>query len=505
MNEPTCDRWISLCDQAACGRELSHSDRNWLEQHAKTCPQCSTESSFWARLGSVIDEPNVLNEPLPPRASPPNHRGAGPLLLSRYGWALGMAAGVALTLSGALIVRQKTAPGTEAPKHQPARLLSIAGRVHVEGAAAAAGERLSAGQRIRTDSGLACVAIADSITTCLAENSDAELDLANASRLIVRLTRGRLIARLDKQPRGRQFCVETPQAAVTAKGTVFSVSVNPEHGTTINLHEGHVALQSRSSVTSAITAPARATIESKIETLALSDEAAAEDQRLLALSALPRNGQRFSLDVSTRPAGAEVGIDGMALGPTPVSAFVASGSRLSVSLAGYAPVAELLPRETGVTVERRFDLVPIETKATLPTGESRLHPSGAGVAASPSSLLARAQALRAQGKYAECAASYRQLISMFPRSDEARASLVSVGELQLSELGQPTQALQSFNGYLRTGGSLTREARYGKIRALQLLGRYTEHQAAVAEFVRDYPNSVQAATLRQRIQTKQPQ
>jgi hypothetical protein len=80
--------------------------------------------------------------------------------------------------------------------------------------------------------------------------------------------------------------------------------------------------------------------------------------------------------------------------------------------------------------------------------------------------------------------------------------LVSLGELELSELGQPAQALRSFESYLHGGGPLTREARFGKIRALQSLGRSSEEQAEISAFLTDYPRSVQAASLRRRVQSR---
>ena len=82
-----------------------------------------------------------------------------------------------------------------------------------------------------------------------------------------------------------------------------------------------------------------------------------------------------------------------------------------------------------------------------------------------------------------------------PRSAEARASLVSLGELQLSQLAEPAAALRSFDAYLAAGGALAQEARYGRIRALRRLGRADAAREATAAFLRDYPGSAQARTL----------
>jgi hypothetical protein len=74
--------------------------------------------------------------------------------------------------------------------------------------------------------------------------------------------------------------------------------------------------------------------------------------------------------------------------------------------------------------------------------------------------------------------------------------MISLGELELGKRNRPVAALEAFSAYLRVGGSLEREARYGRIRALRTLGREGEADAEGAAFLRDYPTSVQAATLR---------
>ena len=86
-----------------------------------------------------------------------------------------------------------------------------------------------------------------------------------------------------------------------------------------------------------------------------------------------------------------------------------------------------------------------------------------------------------------------------PKSAEAHAALLSLAELQLGPLGDAAGALRSYDAYLRSGGGLSQEARYGRIQALGRLGRGAEERAAIEEFVRTYPSSVQARALRARI------
>jgi hypothetical protein len=506
MTDSNCDRWMTMTDRAALGELLSDADRRWLSDHAASCDQCGQESKFWAALGNVMTHPEILELPVTESSSETRKyrsNTAVAWLQGRHSWALGLAAGIALTLGTAWFMREKPKAAIAEPAAPAARLVSIAGKVLLGSRPARAGQVVSATECVKTEQGLACIALSPSITTCLDANSEATLSLEDPKQLAVRLNKGRLMSRLDRQPPGSTYRVETLKAVIVAKGTVFSVRLDAQQNVTVRLHEGRVWMRTPTNQTGDLTAPSQAVIKQEIAVEPWSDQAVIDDKVLLALSSLPRSGQRMRLDVATRPSGANVNVDDLTLGPTPVSAYLADGSRLAVSLQGYAPVTELLPTEPRDTIERSFELAATES-APEPADSEQKANAPALPSASPSALLARAQALRSQGKYRECAATYRQLVASFPRSDEARVSFVSLGELELSDLGQPGRALHSFDNYLRMGGPLTREARYGKIRALQMLGRETEQQSAIAEFLRDYPNSVQAASLRNRQQTRQP-
>jgi len=125
--------------------------------------------------------------------------------------------------------------------------------------------------------------------------------------------------------------------------------------------------------------------------------------------------------------------------------------------------------------------------------------SGDMTVLSAAELLTRARSLRAAGRALEASQAYRRLIATWPRSSEARVGLISLGELELSELSEPGAALRDFSAYLKIRGSLEPEARYGKIRALGRLGRQVEELSEARAFVRDYPSSPQAGDLRTRL------
>jgi hypothetical protein len=118
----------------------------------------------------------------------------------------------------------------------------------------------------------------------------------------------------------------------------------------------------------------------------------------------------------------------------------------------------------------------------------------APAAVPPDAPVASAEALPAGEK---AAALYRAVYAGGPRTPEGRAALVSLGELLLSDLGDPNGALAAFDEYLsRRGGDLTRRAAYGRVRALRALGRDAEERAAAHVFLARYRSGPDADAVR---------
>ncbi|MGK4001392.1 tetratricopeptide repeat protein [Sorangium sp. So ce1036] len=112
-------------------------------------------------------------------------------------------------------------------------------------------------------------------------------------------------------------------------------------------------------------------------------------------------------------------------------------------------------------------------------------------------LLLRAQSRLGQGKTAEALAAYRALLARHPESPEARAALVSLGQIALRQ-GKAAEALGHFERYLAGGGPLAAEARIGRVQCLRRLGRTADERAAIAEFLARHGDSVHAPRLRAR-------
>ncbi len=121
---------------------------------------------------------------------------------------------------------------------------------------------------------------------------------------------------------------------------------------------------------------------------------------------------------------------------------------------------------------------------------------GPGVARRPASrlsagdLLGAARRHVAAGHSARALAVYADLRRQHPRSSEAHAANVSIGELELRR-GHARAALRAFGRYLTGGGGpLAEEAHWGKIRALHRLGEGSRRDAAVQALVIAHPSSV---------------
>ncbi len=494
MRSADCDHWVALSDQAAIGQDVSDRDQAWLVQHARACSDCGREAAFYASLRDAVGRPEMLVVPSP-AARPIARR--SPIRVALFA-TVALAASVAIVAGVARNRGGRTVtPVTVQAPLPAARLLFASGSARLGAGPAQAGQAVTHGERIGTDDGLACMAIASSMTVCLDAMSAATLALADPRQTIVYLEKGRLLARLDHQPEGRTFLVRTSQAEVQAVGTRFSVGISDDGQTQVRLHEGKVTVRAANHVASDLAAPVQARVGDDIRVAPMPAAASRDDDLLSDLSTLPRTETRTIVRLASIPAGADVSFDNVAMGKTPVSTVLAADAHVRLAMAGYVPVNEWISLAAGATIERSFTLTALAVSAERPDRPARAH-RGA-TSPSPSHLLAMAQALRARGAYDACAQVYRRLWSEFPGSEESKVSMISLGELELGKRNHPVAALEAFSAYLRVGGTLEREARYGRIRALRTVGRDGEADAESATFLRDYPTSIQSATLRRQV------
>jgi hypothetical protein len=365
---------------------------------------------------------------------------------------------------------------------------------------AQAGQKVPQGEHLSTGSGLACLGMAGSVDVCLDAASVASFALGDPDQILVYLEKGTLMARLDHQPSGRKFLVRTAGAEVQAVGTRFSVRLESDGRTRVRLHEGKLAVRAASRVTTDLVAPVQADIAEDIRVAPISPSEIGEDRPLADLVAVIRSDMGALVFLASTPMGADVLLDDVSIGRTPISMFLGKAAHVRVSTARHQPVSDWIEVHGQTRIERAFTLAALPEPPAQAVESPSPRPSGAHV--SPGQLLAKAQSLRSRGQYQACARIYRRLWSEFPGSEEAKVSMVSLGELELVQRKSPGSALAAFNAYLRLGGALDREARFGKIRALRALDQRQAVQVETARFLSDYPTSTQAATLRQRAEGK---
>lgn len=533
MSAADCDRWTLLSDQASAGEPLSDKDQAWLAEHASVCRDCGGEQQFYSSLREALGRPEMLVVPSAAPAGRPSSR--KPLIILAWASGLAVAASLAIALGGHLGLHLAL-PGSRPPRPlaapttttttttttMSAHLLFASGEALLGLTPAEAGQPVPQGQRLSTAAGSACMGIADSIDVCLGPASAALFARSDPAQIVVYLEKGSLMARLDRQPGDRKFLVRTASAEVQAVGTRFSVHLADDGNTRVRLHEGKLAVRATNRISTALAAPVQANVAEDIRVLPISPAATGDDQPLADLVEATRGERGASLVLTSTPAGADVLVDDLAIGKTPLSVLLTAAAQVRLSLPGYRPISERIACEScgpGLQrsaaaggfgdapqagerprIERAYTLTAL---AAAPEGPPELPARlRRGGAVSPDQLLAKAQALRARGRYEACAHLYRRLWSEFPTSEEGKVSMISLGELELVHTKSPRTALEAFNAYLRLGGPLEREARFGKIRALRALGRSEDAEAETARFLHDYPTGIQATALRRESHAK---
>lgn len=104
-------------------------------------------------------------------------------------------------------------------------------------------------------------------------------------------------------------------------------------------------------------------------------------------------------------------------------------------------------------------------------------------------LLEQAEAARRSGNARRAANLYQRVIGQGARGPEAGAALISLGQLSLGPLGQPSRARRAFERYLSSRRrSLRQEAYIGLIRSHRALGQSAAAARVTERYRAEYPN-----------------
>jgi ferric-dicitrate binding protein FerR (iron transport regulator) len=547
-----CARWTALADREALDELLSDAERSFKEQHASTCRACGAEAAFfmvlsdWTRSDAVSVSDGAVERVLESlrsnvesaRPKPaPIEESTRPTRPTRPARPLGssarsrLLAGLAAVAAFGLLLSffSSSKPSHPAPIAATRRAL-LTFSSGPSGAAGHAIGELSRGAVVRTSSGSACLRLEPGVSACLGENSELSVTETALEKRRLDLARGRVVAWLEKQPPGAEFSIATKEGRATVTGTTFSVEI--ANGVTlVRVAEGTVVTQYGAQSPRPVSAGQRLILgEANARAMSLAE--AERDRSLARRGSLWSGGDAATLEIPRGAADAWIRLDGVSLGPAPLALLVAPGQhRFEVGVAERVVATNAIRVEPGKHIlevgailralppsERASDgtngtaapmaattgepVLPLPSTTSVPFvappaggPSSAAFPDPTPDARSAAELLRAARALRAEGRLSETARAYALLEKGHPTSAEAIASYVSLGDVRLA-MGDAAGALDAFDAYLGIGGPLAQEARYGRIRALAGLGRAEDAARATDEFLRLYPDSVQARSLR---------
>ena len=444
MSRLDCERWASQFDQQSTESESVEGQTALTAQHLKHCDECSREATAWRELGALVpSETERLERDLHLERAVLEQLDAPtkPLDLRSRRTAPRSKrnwwwGGLAAAALLASTLVWLRVPSNDVPANVT---VGMGTAYDAQGRTHALGDRLRVGQTVSAGAAPLCLLIESGVRACLAAGGSLTLRDAALAHRRLELEHGRIVVELEKQPAGSSFSVSTPAGTATAIGTVFAVErAQNATATDVRVLEGAVVVQQ---------AGAQHTLK------------AGQGKRLSA------GEKTYELDSASR--------------------------RRDLRL--------LKPDSTREDTDEVESVAEQAEPVVAAPSEAAKAPQVAERKSTPAELLQEALRLRAEGQFARAASIYRRLQSQFPGSGEARASLVSFGDLQLSRLGDAAGALRSFEAYLRGGGALSREASYGRVRALRALGRTADERAAIEQMLEQSPSGLYAASLRKRL------
>ncbi|MCK9462774.1 MAG: FecR domain-containing protein [Proteobacteria bacterium] len=505
-----CELVARLFEEQTGGRILSADEFEIIERHVAECAECGLERRAVAamRIDGPVELPRYIEDDIArrrwlddavaaaavtkPRTGTARRRAA---LLGAVAAAAACAAVVVTATVGRLAedTRSPVPASTASRDSATAEIAAPSAPAPSSGAVLLGteiglepGRAIARGDTLVASEGALAIALDSGIKLLLLPGARVRIPSLDEGAVEVRVDAGDVVAAVEPKRSGPPFSVTTASGSVGVVGTVFEVGV--ADGTTrVGVLRGEVSLRANGRTPRALGVGETSRLDGGGRRPLEESESRRLDQSLRMLDLLSDSESASAVDIQSLPTGAQVSLDGVLLGSTPVAALVRSGHRtVELTADGRAPVRELVELARSERLSRVFELGQLPPKAGAA--------SRAAAKAGASEMLARAQELRAAREWGAAAEAYEELISIHPKSTEARTSLVSLGELRLVRLGAPEKALECYASYLETPaqGALAPEALYGKARALRALGREDDERDALEAFIGSYPNAFAA-------------
>jgi hypothetical protein len=548
MSEPVSgfQRWAQLMDRAARDEVLTPEEEAFCERFARDNSAAERELAAYRELGELDSQADdsravrtLVDSALARLEAEDAERAVAEVRGFRLPpapfWLVASAVGVALLAVGLL---KRGEPGASAKSAEAAisrpltraELVYASGEVNVEGKRATAGRvLLGEGTRIATGDGVACVLVDSDINLCLAANSDMRLAALYTPQRRVELGAGVLATRLSTQPEGQSLTIAAADVTSTAVGTAFAVERQPGQAVVTTVMNGKVRVV-HGSVERMVNAHERAhSGQNQVQVNTVSRNEEASSWALLGPTMLWHDPVSATLELTGEPVAAEAFLDGQPIGRAPLSTLVpVGGHRLIVRNDTSTLLDEELHWNAGETrslvyrveaqaeVERPRELrrhgkksasrkarVELSAKVAPEPPAQPVAPESIGLQddgrPTPAEILRSARRQVRDGQLRAAVSTYESLRQTYPDSEEAHTVLVSLAQLELSAMHNPTRSLQHLDAYLARGGTLSEEARLTRIHALRALHRSQEEAAAISDFLVKHPRSFEDSTLRARL------
>ncbi|MDJ0762865.1 MAG: FecR domain-containing protein [Myxococcota bacterium] len=521
-----CHRIIEIDLQRSQGSEISQDDSDFYKRHLATCEDCEQERAL-LDIASQDDNTGAA-QPLDDlsrrrfvdcvlsRATEPagfddqtrdiigfKNLGFG---LRKRTWAGVAAASVAAVLFLWWLGAPASPPAPidlgPKPEGQPAILgtfMLLSGDVYLGKQRAVLGDSFSLGDSMATESGRAVFNLPRGVVVSLNAHTKVALRQKGANALEVLLEQGQIQVSLDPTIERPGFGIATREGVINVKGTIFSVTA--EDQVEVRVLRGEVEIADKigrqrrvRSGSATRLGNTRTWTLSKMDKETLWKEVRSVD--------LLDADDTAVINIQSTPKGASVEIDSVAIGQTPVSAVVRSGYReLTIAVNAYQTARELIDIESGSVISRDFDFMNLQPREQAESQSTASKSTSTKASTLPKDLLRSARAARVQRDWQKAARIYDRLIRQFPDSDEARASLISAGEIHLKKLKHPKKALGHFNRYLATSksGPLAQEALFAKATAYRAMGDRVSERTALRSFLKRFPRAIQTAEAEARL------
>ncbi len=474
--------------------ELSEKERIRVEMHLGVCAHCRESLALWK--GFVQTARTEEPEPLPPMVerrlaiAAAAERGPEPqqVVVNWKRWAVASCA-VAAAAVFALVFVLRGAGLEETPKHQA---LATRSETHPQ-----------VRKKSETDTVVEITAdnrrvirVNPGTNLWLDKEAVVRVEVMRRDEARFQLESGRVVAEVKAPVKGYRFVVVTPSGEVEAKGTVFSVEVSSSGKERARVLRGVVEVRK----TAVKGRPAHRPL-----TLRAGEEGRVGDE-------IPSRAVDTYLQKDACLVRGCAGPDSMKLALLEVARVAETEQLHSDAKSVEQPIESSVPVVVDAVKRNMKGSKQQRVRKRSPDAGYQVAPAESSGSQSRDSrldtLVSLALTQRKAGTYPMAADTYRELIREFPTSAAARNALVSLGQLELVELGRPERALKYFEDYLSRApsGFLAEEARLGQVRAFDRLRRLNDVIRAASYYLDTHPGGYAGAeVLRRRGDAKRKQ